>query len=92
MLVNMPIEVAGEFCVKCPKLDVDVVTNENIALVKVTDGVTKPDKIEYTNHIKCKYFDECKSLFDLKQNFEEAQKSKTTKQKTVAKKTTKKTK
>lgn len=70
MIINMPVEVVGEFCANCPELDLDIFTKENYVLDSKKDGETNLKDVTCQNILKCKYCARCKTLFDLKEKAE----------------------
>jgi Zn-finger nucleic acid-binding protein len=63
MIINMPVEVLGEYCANCPDLDIDVFTKEEYKLSSVADGETELNNMMITNILKCKYCNRCKGIF-----------------------------
>ena len=63
MIIQMPVEVLGEYCANCPDLDIDVFTKEEFKLLSVADGETELNNTTITNILKCKYCDRCRAIF-----------------------------
>lgn len=100
MIVNMPVEVYSEKCIKCPKLEIDILTKEEYKIQKIDDDGTMHQVNNYTNMMRCAHFAECAEIFRIMnesetKSVEQKEVKKTVKKapvkRTAAKKTTAKT-
>ena len=87
MIVNMPVEAYSEKCIKCPKLEIDILTKEEYKIQKIDEDGTTHQVNNYTNTMRCAHFAECSEIFRIINEVEETKSKEQKEIKKVVKKT-----
>ena len=62
--VYMNVDLISPNCLSCKRMDIDTIGEEKYKLKQNPDGSTSSIHDGYENRLQCKYFDECKKIFE----------------------------